>query len=80
MNPGFPGSNPNQNGGFNPNGLNPNGQTDSAKAKLNKAWKEETAKIHFNYINSAKSHQIDTNLEVFHHYEVISYVNQFSIL
>lgn len=67
MNSGFP----NNNNGTNPqNGLNPNGTpVDSTKNKTTKNWKEEHAKIYFNYLNSAKAHQIDSSLEAFHRYQ-----------
>ncbi len=74
MNNGF------QNGALNPDGtpnttgFNADGTpkvVDSTSKKTTKNWKEEHAKIYFNYLNSAKSHQIDSSLEEFHRYQPV---------
>ncbi|KAA5532274.1 hypothetical protein F0919_15875 [Taibaiella lutea] len=66
MNNNF-GTNP-QNG-FDPN--NPTNLSDSAKNKLNKEWKEESAVIYYNTLNSAKAKYLDSSLSNFHHYQPI---------
>jgi len=63
----------------NPNGIDPNASlfdqskaADSAtKARANSEWKEEKAVIYYNYLNSAKSHSIDSSMENFHRYQRI---------
>jgi len=55
--------------GYDPN--NPNNVPDSVKNKLNKEWKEESAVIYYNTLNSAKAKYPDSSLNNFHRYQPI---------